>query len=52
MFATTSILEGRRAYEGDGKLYRPGRTPGPILETAYWCGISESRAEAEGKQIQ
>jgi transposase len=24
------------AYEGYGKLYQPGRTPGPILEAACW----------------
>jgi transposase len=31
----TGILQAD-AYEGYGKMYQPGRTPGPILEAACW----------------
>src|ERR1019366_2685902 len=35
------------AYSGYGKLYEPGRKPGPILEAACW---GHARRRAQGKK--
>jgi transposase len=59
--ATYSGIFQADAYGGYGKLYEPGRTPGPILEAACWVHarrpffvmadlVENARRKAQGKQ--